>query len=143
MQAAIGVFLGDGDDEAKIGLNHFLLGLTGLALALLHGLDNAAIIINRHASLGGEDGDFLADITDLASIVFGKLGPAHAQLLDIIAPIGIELCAIIGLKKLRARNAVGIGQTQQAPLQTDQAPVNRIELFNQGLNTVIIELEGL
>ena len=39
LQAAVGVFLGDRDDEAQVGLDHFLLGLTRLALALLHHLD--------------------------------------------------------------------------------------------------------
>src|SRR5205809_25171 len=36
LQAAVGVFLGDRDDEPQIGLDHLLLGLARLALALLH-----------------------------------------------------------------------------------------------------------
>src|SRR6516162_10133328 len=36
--AAVGVFLGDGDDEAQVRLHHLLLGLARLALALLHHL---------------------------------------------------------------------------------------------------------
>jgi hypothetical protein len=36
LQAAVGVFLGDGDDEAQVGLHHFLLRLPRFALALLH-----------------------------------------------------------------------------------------------------------
>ena len=54
LQAAVGVFLGDGDHEAQVGLDHFLLGLTGLALALLDGLDDAAIVVDRQAGLGGQ-----------------------------------------------------------------------------------------
>jgi hypothetical protein len=42
LQAAVGVFLGDRDHEAQVGLDHFLLGLPGFALALLHRLDDAA-----------------------------------------------------------------------------------------------------
>src|SRR5499433_2583008 len=34
LQAAVGVFLGDGDDEAQVRLHHLLLGLARLALAL-------------------------------------------------------------------------------------------------------------
>ncbi len=52
LQAAVGVFLGDGDDEAQIGLDHFLLGAAGFALAPLHGLDDAAEFHRRHAGLG-------------------------------------------------------------------------------------------
>jgi hypothetical protein len=39
------VFLGDGDHQPKVGFDHFLLGLMGLALALLHGLDDAAVAV--------------------------------------------------------------------------------------------------
>ena len=42
LQSAIGVFLGDGDDETQIGLDHFLLGLARLALALLHHMHDLA-----------------------------------------------------------------------------------------------------
>ena len=49
LQAAIGVFLGDGDHEAQIGLDHFLLGDAGFALALLHRLDVAAEFGDRLA----------------------------------------------------------------------------------------------
>ena len=34
-QAAVGVFLGDGDDEAQVGLDHFGLGLEGLGGEML------------------------------------------------------------------------------------------------------------
>ena len=54
LQAAIGVFLGDGDDEAQIGLHHLLLGLARLALALLHHLDDLAVFLDLEAGLLGE-----------------------------------------------------------------------------------------
>ena len=46
LQTAIGVFLGNGNYETQIGLDHFLLGLTGFALALLHHLDDLAELEN-------------------------------------------------------------------------------------------------
>src|SRR5499427_3702716 len=42
LQAAVGVFLGDGDDQAQVRLHHLLLGLSRLALALLHHLHDLA-----------------------------------------------------------------------------------------------------
>ena len=54
LQAAVGVFLGDRDDETQVGLDHFLLGLAGFALALLHGLDDAAEFGNLEARFGRE-----------------------------------------------------------------------------------------
>jgi hypothetical protein len=47
LQAAIGVFLGDGDDEAQVGLDHFLLGDSSFALALLHLVDDLAEFQDR------------------------------------------------------------------------------------------------
>ena len=52
LQAAVGVFLGDGDHEAQVGLDHFLLGVAGLALALLHLVDDAAELADRDRRLG-------------------------------------------------------------------------------------------
>ena len=48
LQAAVGVFLGDGNDEAQIGLDHFLLGDRRLALALLD-------LVHDLAELGDRD----------------------------------------------------------------------------------------
>ena len=67
LQAAVGVLLGDGDDEAKVGLHHLLLGLAGLALALLHGLDDAAELGDLEARLGGQRVDVVADLRRCAS----------------------------------------------------------------------------
>ena len=61
LQAAVGVLLGDGDDEAQVGLHHLLLGLARLALALLHGLDDAAELGDLEARLGGQRVDVVAD----------------------------------------------------------------------------------
>ena len=54
LQAAVGIFLGDRNDEAQIGLDHFLLGLARLALALLHHMDDAAEFLDFEAGLGRE-----------------------------------------------------------------------------------------
>jgi hypothetical protein len=52
LQAAVGVFLGDRDHQAQVGLDHFLLGDARLALALLHHLHDAAELGDRDAGLG-------------------------------------------------------------------------------------------
>ncbi len=143
LQAAVGVFLGDGDHQAQVRLDHLLLGLTSLALALLNGLDDAAVVVDRHAGLGGEGRDLLTDVAHLAGIVLDELGPAHAVRLHRLAPVGIELGAEVGLEELHARDAVAVGQTQQAPFQPHQALVDRIELLDQGLDAVVVQLQRL
>src|SRR3546814_3650007 len=49
LKAAIGVFLGDGNDETKVRLNHFLFGDPRFPFALLHHVDDAAEFGKRHA----------------------------------------------------------------------------------------------
>ena len=61
LQAAIGVFLGDGDHQAQIGLDHLLLRLARLALALLHDVHDAAELGDLKPGLGGEVMDLVAD----------------------------------------------------------------------------------
>src|SRR5690606_12557338 len=143
LQAAVGVFLGDRDDEAQVGLDHFLLGLTGLALALLNHLDDAAVVVDRHPGLGRHSGDPAADVADLAGLVFAELGPADAHLLDALGPVGVGLRAEIGLEEFRTRNAVAVSQTQQAAFQTDQTLVDGVELLDQRLDAGVVQLHRL
>ena len=78
LQAAIGVFLGDGDDQAQIGLDHFLLGDAGFALALLHRLDVAAEFADRLAGFLRQGLDLLAQRLDLVALVGDEIVPADA-----------------------------------------------------------------
>ena len=54
LQAAVGVFLGDRDHQPQIGLDHLLLGLPGLALALLDLVHDAAEFGDHQTGIGGE-----------------------------------------------------------------------------------------
>jgi hypothetical protein len=105
LQASVGVFLGDGDDQAQIGLDHFLLGLTGFALALLHRLDDAAIVVDRQAGLGGHGGDVAADLGDLGLFIVAEFGPADAHFLDPLGPGGVQLGPEIGLEEFPSISA--------------------------------------
>ena len=142
-QAAIGVFLGDGDDEAQVGLDHLLLSLPRLAFALLHGVDDAAIVVDRHARFGGQRRHVLPDVGDLMSVFLDELGPAHAGALHPVGPVGRELSPEVGLQELGTRDAVAVGQTQQPTLQPHQALVDRVQLLDQRLDPVVVELEAL
>ena len=64
LQAAVGVFLGDRDHEAEVGLDHLLLGDGGFALALLHLVDDAAVLGDVEAGFGRQRLDFAADLVD-------------------------------------------------------------------------------
>ena len=64
LQAAVGVFLGDRDDQAQVGLDHFLLGDARLALALLDHVHDPAELAQAHAGGCGDVGDLGADALD-------------------------------------------------------------------------------
>src|SRR5919106_771916 len=64
LQAAVGIFLGDRDDEPQVRLDHLLLGDPRLALALLHHVDDPAELAERHAGGLGDLGDLGADALD-------------------------------------------------------------------------------
>jgi hypothetical protein len=56
-EAAVGVFFGDGDDEAEVGLDHLGLGLVGLAGAVLELFVGVEEILVGHAYEVLEDAD--------------------------------------------------------------------------------------
>jgi hypothetical protein len=121
LKAAIGVFLGDRDDEAEVGLDHLLLGDARLALGLLDLVHDAAEFGQAHA--GG-----LRDLADLAAdaldrLAFGgaegvplAVGAAHA-----LGPAFVQLVAHIGVEEGAARNLVALGQAQHLAAERVQA----------------------
>jgi hypothetical protein len=60
LRAAVDVFLGDGDGEAQVRLDHFLLGLARLALALLHHVRDFAELADLETGLGRQRMDLRA-----------------------------------------------------------------------------------
>ena len=48
MQTPVGVFLGDGDDQAQVGLDHFLLGKAAGGFALVHAFVDVFQLVQRH-----------------------------------------------------------------------------------------------
>ena len=76
LQAAVGVFLGDGDDEAQVRLHHFLLRLARLALALLHHVHDLAEFGDLDAGLPGELVHQRADFLDAVLVLGDEILPA-------------------------------------------------------------------
>jgi len=114
-----------------------------LALALLHLLDDAAVVVDRQAGLGGHGGDVAADVADLGRLVLGELGPADSHLLDAGGPGRVQLGPEIGVQELGPRDAVAVGQTQQPAFQPDQPLVDGVELLDQRLDPGVVQLQGL
>ena len=65
MEPAIGVFLGDPDDQAQVCLHHLLLGLMRLAPPVLHLLNYFSELADFEFGLGGERMDLVTVLLDL------------------------------------------------------------------------------
>ena len=90
LQPAVGVFLGDRDNQPEVGLDHFLLGLRRLALALLHGRNNAAEFADGKAGLLRDFGDAGAGFLDVDAVAGGEPLPALArQLGNFLHPVRV------------------------------------------------------
>src|SRR3569832_2089684 len=99
LQAAVGVFLGDGDHQAQVRLDHFLLGDAAFAFALLHRLDVAAEFGHRLARFLRQLLDLVAQHLDLVALVGDEIMPAKAgQAADAAGPVGVQLVAEILLE---------------------------------------------
>jgi hypothetical protein len=126
------VFLGDRDHEPQIGLDHFLLGLARLALALLHAVHDLAEFADLKPGQGGQRLDLVAQFLDAVLFVMHEILPAFGRKFrDTVEPARIKLRALIVPQKVLARDAVAVAQTQQAALERHQLLVDVVELLDQ------------
>src|SRR6266511_915913 len=144
LEAAVGVFLGDRDDEAQVRLHHLFLGLARLALALLHHLHDLAELADLEPGLAGEYLDLVAVPLDLVLVASNEALPAlGGELRNAVEPARIELRALVVLEKILARDAVALGEPHQAALVADEALVDVVELLDQRVDARLIEPQRL
>ena len=144
LQAAVGVFLGDGDDEAQVRLHHLLLGLARLALALLHHVHDLAELADLEPGLAGEHLDLVAVLLDLVLVPGDEALPAlGGELRHPVEPARVELGALVVLEKILARDAMALGEPHQAALVADEALVDVVELLDQRIDARLVEAERL
>src|SRR5579862_690602 len=117
LKAAVGVFFGDRDDEAEVGLDQFLLGLFGFGFAAENDLQRALELGQAHfagvgnfAQLGTTRAQFAASLR--RGVALGHIGAAlelaglaleGLQALDGMADLVNEALALEGIELERAR----------------------------------------
>ena len=93
-QAAVGVFFGDGNDQAQVGFDHFGLGLQGLSGEALQLFVSIEVFLVRHADKFVQRLDFLVLGLDDPlllggfSLVFPILNGLQAQLNFVVNVVG-------------------------------------------------------
>ncbi len=145
LQAAVGVFLGDGDHEAQIRLDHLLLRLARLALALLHHMHDLAELLDLEARLGGQRVDLAAQLLDRGPSPWRRIpsSPASRAWTRAAIHFGSSSEPWNSSRKSSRRDAVRFGEAQQLRLVADQPLVDVVELLDQRLDAVLVQRERL
>src|SRR5262245_3907645 len=144
LQAAVAIFLDDGDYQAKVGFYHFLLGLTDLALALLHGLDDAAVFGDLEPRFRSQRVNVGANLVDLLALVPDELGTFRvAARRHAVEPGLVEIVTEVLVDEMLARHTETVGQLHQAALVCDKTLVDRVELLDQTLDAGVVERQTL
>jgi len=142
LQAAIGVFLGDGNHQTQVRLDHFLFGLTRLFLALLDLIHDAAEFGNIHADIGADARHFGAQFLNLFARTFHQRLPAatgfggHA-----VQPGRVQFVALIFFDEFAAVDPGGIGQFHHAGIDHHDAAVDAIKLVDQRVDPVVVQVQ--
>ena len=122
LQATIGVFLGDRDDEAQVCLHHFLLCLARLTVALLDHVDDFAELADIEAGLPGEPVDIVTVLLDLVLVLGDEALPAlFREFRHAVEPERVELGAQIVLQEILAHDTMARGEPHQPTLVADRA----------------------
>ncbi len=118
LQATVGVFLRNGNHEAKVCLNHLLLGDARFALTLLYRVHNAAIFSNVETGFLSKLLDLVANFFDRLFVVLRKVSPAFAfQAANSAHPIRVELVLIILLQEVFPRHTMRFSSAHQTTLK--------------------------
>ncbi len=142
LQAAVSVFLGDGDDEAQIGLHHFFLGDAGFAFAFLYHVHDATKLGERHAGCLADFGNFGADTVYRIDFVFSKRPPLFVEARNARHPTLVELAADIAIEKILTVHLVPFGQPQHLAAERGEAAVEAVKLIDQIFDLGLVKLNA-
>src|SRR6516165_7589985 len=135
LKATVDVFLCDRDYEAQVRLHHLLFCLTRLAFAFLHRVHNLSELANLKPGLTRQRMDLRAQLLDAVLVAGDKTLPAiRGEFRHAVEPEWIELRTQIVPEKVLARDAMALGEPQQASLVTDEPLVDVMELLDQRLD---------
>src|SRR5262249_49814896 len=107
LQAAICVFSCYRDDQAQIRLDHFLLCLVGLALALLHHAGNSSNLADLEPGLAGERVDLRPNAIDALRFPGNHALPAEGgKLRHTDDPVRVKFGAVVVLEEILASDVI-------------------------------------
>ena len=105
LQAPVGVLLGDGDDEAQVGLGHLALGLARLHLAHGHALVDFLQVGQRQHHAHLQVDELLLQILDVGDAAGQHVGIRRVAGQLVLDPCQVGLVAREALDEVLARHA--------------------------------------
>ena len=142
LQPAVGVFLGDGDHEAQVRLDHFLFRLTGFFLALLDLVHDATEFADIKAHILAHLRHVGAEFLDLVARTFHQRLPATARFRGhAFAPCRIKLAVAVFVDELAAVDAGLIGQLHHGAVDGHDPAVDAVKLIDQRLDAVVVQMQ--
>ncbi|EBA16654.1 hypothetical protein RSK20926_02579 [Roseobacter sp. SK209-2-6] len=142
LQAAVGVFLGDRDHQAQVGLDHLFLGLTGFFFAFLNLLHDAAEFRNIQTYILADLGHLSAQIFDLLGGTLDEHLPATTGLFAHLGqPVRIQLAAAIGLDEFAAVDTRLIRQFHHVAVDLHHTAVDTVKLVDQRFDPVVVQMQ--
>src|SRR5262249_15199381 len=92
LQPTIGVFLGDRDDKAQIGLHHFFLRLVRFTFTLLHHVHDLTQLADLEPGFACKHLNVVAALLDLVLVSGNQVPPAPSgKFRDTVEPTRIKL----------------------------------------------------
>ncbi|OIQ91558.1 hypothetical protein GALL_264960 [mine drainage metagenome] len=108
LQAAVGVFLGDGNDQAQVGLDHLALGLARLLLAAAHLRVDLLEVFQRNDDAGLGVDQALLQFLDGRQIARQDGGVRLVRCSEFLGPFQVELMTREGLDEIFLRHAAAV-----------------------------------
>src|ERR1700683_3210739 len=140
LQAAIGVFFGDRDDQPQVRLHHLLLRLARLTLALLHHVNDLAELADLEPGFAREGMYLVAVLLDRVLVPGDKALPALGRKLRHAAePERVGVGAQIVPEEVLARDAMTLGEPHHAALVADKTLIDLVELLDQRVDPRLIQ----
>ena len=142
LQATVGIFFGNRNNEAQVGFDHFFLRLTGLFFALLDLTDDATELRDIKADILTDLGHFSAQLVDFIGGALDKHLPATARFLrHVFHPCRVKLATAVFINEFLTVDAGLIRQFDHVGVNLHDPAVDTVELVNQRFDTVVVQVK--
>jgi len=142
LQAAVGVLLGDGDNQTQVRFNHLFLRAAGLGLTDRHATVDVLDFGNRQAGFGLKRGQLVLATNDVRLQATDGFGVFRLALGQCIGPALVDFIARELAQEVGARHAcITYTQLHDCPFLCTQTLESAANAFNQAFELLRHQLD--